>query len=91
MPLYDFHCVSCDHSFEKMLKIVDCDLPTTEPCPNCSKSEVKKSICAPAICDPVRLGVKRPPADFQKYVLGRIKNDHKLGNVERNSTIPREI
>lgn len=42
--------------------------------------------------DSVRLGVTKPPSDFQKYVLGRVKESHPLGKaVERRYTIPKEI
>lgn len=42
--------------------------------------------------DPVRMGVTKPPSDFQKYVLGRVKEAHPLGGaVERRYNIPKEI
>lgn len=42
--------------------------------------------------DPWLLGVQKPPTDFTKYVLGRIKaanpqSEHMISNVQ----IPREI
>ena len=44
------------------------------------------------IGDAIRLGIKKPPSDFQKYVLGRIKARHPKGNVERKfGSIPKEI
>lgn len=91
MPLYDYNCSSCQYCFEKNVKISECDRPTTEPCPSCSELTVKKTITAPGIGDPMRLGVTKVPADFQKYVLGRIKEAHPRGNVERSRSITREI
>ena len=42
--------------------------------------------------DSVRMGVTRPPSDFSKYVLGRVKENNPLGGaVERRYTIPKEI
>ena len=44
--------------------------------------------------DPVRMGVQRPPSDFQKYVLGRVKEAVPGANkaaIERRYTIPKEI
>jgi hypothetical protein len=42
--------------------------------------------------DPIRMGVTKPPSDFQKYVLGKVKEHHPLGGaVERRYTIPKEI
>lgn len=44
------------------------------------------------IGDPVRMGVTRPPTDFSKYVLGRVKENNPLGGaVERRYTIPKEV
>jgi hypothetical protein len=44
------------------------------------------------IGDPVRMGVTRPPTDFSKYVLGRVKEANPLGGaVERRYTIPKEV
>lgn len=44
------------------------------------------------IGDPVRMGVTRPPSDFSKYVLGRVKETNPLGGaVERRYTIPKEV
>lgn len=40
--------------------------------------------------DSVRLGITKPPADFQKYVLGRIKEKEPHGSVEHRYNIPRE-
>lgn len=44
------------------------------------------------IGDPIRMGVTKPDAAFQKYVLGRVKETNPLGGaVERRYTIPKEI
>ncbi len=91
MPLYDYNCTSCEYSFEKRVSMSDLDSPTKEPCPNCNSLTISKTITAPGICDPVRIGVTRAPSDFQKYVLGRIKEAHPHGNVERTRSIAREF
>jgi len=42
--------------------------------------------------DPIRMGVQKPPSDFSKYVLGRVKEAHPLGKaIERRHTIPKEL
>ena len=44
------------------------------------------------IGDPIRLGVTRPPSDFSKYVLGKVKETNPLGNaVERRYNVQKEI
>ena len=32
MPIYDFKCEKCGHTFEESLKIVDRGMPTESPC-----------------------------------------------------------
>lgn len=44
------------------------------------------------VVDPIRMGITKPPSDFSKYVLGRVKESHPLGGaIERRHTIPKEI
>ena len=44
------------------------------------------------IGDSVRMGVTRPPSDFSKYVLGKVKETNPLGGaVERRYEVQREI
>lgn len=43
------------------------------------------------IGDPLSLGFTKPPSDFQKYVLGKIKAGNPLGSVEKRWNIKREI
>jgi hypothetical protein len=44
------------------------------------------------VVDPIRMGVTKPPSDFSKYVLGKVKEAHPLGGaIERRHTIPKEI
>lgn len=73
MPTYTYHCTKCDHDSERILKIADMHLPTTEPCSNCqSEGTVVKTIGgAPAMGDAVRLGLRRTDDGF-KEVMQRI-------------------
>lgn len=43
MPIYEYHCESCDHSLEALQKISDAALVD---CPACSKPSLKKQISA---------------------------------------------
>jgi len=44
------------------------------------------------IGDPIRLGVTKPDSAFQKYVLGKVKENHPLGKaIERRYNIPKEV
>lgn len=42
--------------------------------------------------DPIRMNITKPPSDFSKYVLGRVKEAHPLGkSIERRHTITKEV
>jgi len=73
MPTYTYRCDRCSHDFEQMQRIANMHLPTTEPCPSCQeKGTVVKTIGgAPAMGDPVRLGLRKIDGGF-KEVLQRI-------------------
>jgi len=43
------------------------------------------------IGDPVSLGITRPPSDFQKFVLGKVKAKNPRGSVEKRWNITKEI
>lgn len=45
------------------------------------------------VVDPIRIGVTKPPADFQKYVLERVKQSPGADKVNMNKrwTAPKEI
>ncbi len=70
MPTYDYKCKSCDELFEKNVKIAQMNDP--QECPYCGESDSEKFIGgAPALGDPVRLGVRRIDNGF-KETLQRI-------------------
>jgi putative FmdB family regulatory protein len=75
MPTYPFQCKACDHKFEKVILISKRDEPLAEPCPECGetgKVERDWSQNDVAICDPVRIGVRRPDKAFRDGVLGKL-------------------
>lgn len=49
MPLYDYQCQTCDHTFRKMKRIAARNEPTEEPCPECGHSEVTFVVGSPAL------------------------------------------
>jgi putative FmdB family regulatory protein len=73
MPTYSYQCQKCNHDFEGFHRIADMHLPTTQPCPSCQgEGTVIKTIAgAPAMGDPVRLGIRKIDGGF-KEVLQRI-------------------
>jgi len=57
------------------------------------KPDWEQVIKAATFVDPVSIGVTKPPADFQKHVLGRIKSAVPEASAVANKrwTIPKEI
>lgn len=57
------------------------------------KPEWEQIIKAATVVDPVNIGVTQPPSDFQKFVLGRIKNSVPKAEAvaSKRWNIPREI
>lgn len=89
MPHYDYYCSNeeCGTTFELFLPMSRVDEPTQKPCPSCNHESISRQPAAPLIGDPVRMGVTKPPADFSKYVLGKIKEKHpkhNMGNTKIN-------
>ena len=46
MPLYEYKCNVCGHSFERIVKFSD---PPVKTCPQCGKDAVEQLIHAPAV------------------------------------------
>lgn len=42
MPLYEYHCESCEHDFEKRRAIQEADAPLQ--CPTCESKEVTRKL-----------------------------------------------
>jgi putative FmdB family regulatory protein len=82
MAIYDYQCNECGHTFEKSLKISEMKQPESEPCPACEAFAVEKILLgAPAMGDPVRLGVRKLPGDF-KEVLSKISERNYRSNLK---------
>lgn len=57
-----------------------------------SNPNVRQVLIAMNLIDPLVAGRQKPPSDFQKHVLGRIKEAHPHGHVgDRKFNIPKEI
>lgn len=57
------------------------------------KPDWEQMILTANFVDPIRIGVTKPPADFQKYVLGRVKAAVPEASAVANKRwdIPKEI
>ena len=75
MPIYDYYCDSCDHSFDKLVRLADEDKPTA--CPKC-QSPSKREIKAPSIhlngCDS---GFPRAWSQWEKKRRQKVAQEQK--------------
>jgi hypothetical protein len=58
------------------------------------KPHLEQMIMGSTIVDPANIGVQKPPSDFQKYVLGKIRDNAPGANKEtfgKRWNIPKEI
>lgn len=68
MPVYNFRNTETNEIVEKIMKIAErdqwmIDNPTFE----------QYHSRAPVLGDPVRMGITKPPSDFQKEIIGRVQ------------------
>ena len=68
MPIYEYACKSCDHSFEQVRKIAERNEPCLERCPECGKLDVSQKIGAVTLGDAHRMGVTKPAAGFNEVL-----------------------
>ncbi len=82
MPNYDYRCKECEHTFEEFLRMADRNKPCRKPCPKCGKTKCIEQYLpsSPALCDPVRIGVRKPDSGF-KEVISKIKRAHPRNNM----------
>ena len=84
MPMYSFEDTETGEEFELEMTYEQLK-PFLEKYPNLNQTFRMN------LGDPVRMGVTKPPSDFQKHVLGKVKEAHPLGGaVERRYSIPKE-
>ena len=81
MPYYDYQCTSCKHEFEINMKISERNVPTQEPCPECSERDVELQLATPTIGDPWRFAGKRPDEGFRDR-LREIKKHHRGSTID---------
>jgi putative FmdB family regulatory protein len=84
MPLYDYACKECDETFEKTVKIAQ--MSEKQECPFCGSMNTEKFIGgAPALGDPVRLGIRKPD-ELWKDTLREIAKKNPQSTIKDNSS-----
>jgi hypothetical protein len=84
MPTYQFKNKDTGQEFEDFMSISSKEKFLEE------NQNIEQVLTALNIVDPVGIGVTRPPSDFSKYVLGRIKETAPGPALEKRWTIQRE-
>lgn len=87
MPKYNFINKDTNETYELWCSIAEMEQHTKDN-PN-----VEQVIGVLNIGDPVRLGITRPPIDFQKHVLGKVKEMPGANKsvIEKRWVCPKEI
>lgn len=83
MPQYDYKCSNCSFHFEQFEKVKDRNKPCKKPCPNCKEKKIEILIGMPAVCDPIRIGVKKPDKGWNE-VLSKIQSRTPGSNFRNN-------
>ena len=81
MPLYDYNCQTCDHTFTEKYMIADRLKPEGEPCPACGANSVQLKIGTPGVGDSVRLGIRTIDNGFRE-VLSKIHESQPKSNLK---------
>lgn len=84
MPLYDFINEETGEIFEMQMSIVDMEKYLKK------NKHIKQAVTRMNLGDSVRLGITKPPADFQKGVIGRMKEKIHGNKINSKFGIPRE-
>ena len=86
MPIYTFESKKTGEQFNVNMSMAEREEYVKD------NTEVFQVLTNLNIGDPIRLGITRPPSDFQKHVLGKVKAAHPKGDqLEKRYTIPKEI
>lgn len=88
MPIYTFRDKNTNQEFTEMMSISSKEKYLQE------NSHIEQVITVPNFADSVSIGVTKPPIDFQRGVLDRIKSSVPGANkntIEKRWTIPKEV
>ena len=82
MPFYEYGCSECSHEFEEFKTMAEYDAPLSESCPSCYKiGYITRLISGAEICDPISLGVRKVPKDYNE-VVKNIKKSYPGNHIE---------
>ena len=81
MPIYEYHCESCEHCFELLSKVDDRDKPLKKPCPECGEKKLRKGIGLPITGADANVTPEKMCPGFTK----RMEDISNSGVVDRKS------
>lgn len=86
MPVYTFENTETGEEYDLTLKYEEM-LKYLEENPKVNQ------VFRMNLVDPVGIGISKPPSDFSKYVLGKVKNMPGADNstIEKRWSIPKEV
>jgi hypothetical protein len=84
MPTYDFRNEETGEVFEMQMSISEMEKYLKK------NKHIKQAVSRVALGDSVHLGITKPPSDFQKNVIGRIKESVPGNKINSKFGIPRE-
>lgn len=86
MPTYTFKDLSTGEIKEIYLKISEYDKFVPK-----NQNLERIFLDAPKLADPYALGRIKPPSDFQKHIVGRIKTNNRGSSGSKRWEVPREF
>jgi hypothetical protein len=69
MPTYQFKNTKTDEVIEKVMKMSEHDQWLAD-----NPDFIRHHTTAPLLGDPIRMGITKPPSDFQKHIIGKVQN-----------------
>jgi len=86
MPLYSFENTETGDQFDERMPYDDLEKYLKD-------NPHLRQIFQINVVDPVNIGVKQPPRDFQKYVLNKVKETPgaNKSTIEKRWSIPKEV
>jgi len=86
MPVYTFEKIDSEEQY-------DLTLTYDEMVKYLEDNAQVRQVFRMNLVDPVGIGISKPPADFQKYVLGKVKaaNPQSTAVASKRWSIPKEI
>ena len=70
MPIYDYSCSKCEHTFVAQKSIADRKQPESDPCPSCGAAScvTQQILTAPGLGTPIGLNLRKHDEGFKEIM-----------------------